>query len=185
MKHELQLRRGEPLRGYRTWFVYARENGRVPKGTLLPLNWPLFPAWPRGQRFEATCGKREPHEPHNAPEESCECGIYARKEPPEHRHQWLTHGRVIDVIPFAAQRGFDDDSGRVWLAHGSVQLWGKVIEGRYGWRTQYGYPERLMLHRFVRKSKTSFSGLDDAGALTELSNLVVETYSCEAFPPAP
>ena len=157
MKHELQLRRGEPLRGYRTWFVYARENGRVPKGTLLPLNWPLFP----------------------------ECGIYARKEPPEHRHQWLTHGRVIDVIPFAAQRGFDDDSGRVWLAHGSVQLWGKVIEGRYGWRTQYGYPERLMLHRFVRKSKTSFSGLDDAGALTELSNLVVETYSCEAFPPAP
>lgn len=58
-----------------------------------------------------------------SPVEECACGIYALK---------------------------DRDMGSPYVttgdAWGEVYLWGKVIEGEYGYRAQYAYPKSLEIH---------------------------------------
>ena len=65
--------------------------------------------------FEATCRKQEHDVP--APVEGCTCGIYALADP--------------DGLPSSA------------IVFGMVKLWGRVIRGEHGARTQYAYPSTL------------------------------------------
>jgi hypothetical protein len=52
---------------------------------------------------------------HEAPLESCTCGIYAFKAPK----------KLLGAANI----------------YGEVYLWGKVVEHKYGWRAQYAYPK--------------------------------------------
>lgn len=71
---------------------------------------------------------------HEAPYESCSCGIYAKSEPykPERCAQYVT------LLYGGATPPFYGDT-----IYGSAYLWGKVIPGSSGYRAEYAYPKEL------------------------------------------
>ena len=124
-----------PLIGWRTW-------ASVDDGHGLRLHSVVFATrWPPRERLEAVCAHRTRCgllarllriEPHEAPDERCECGIYAACTPDlalayldQHGHLWNARSPLI----------------------GQVALWGRVIEYERGWRSTFAYPTRLYLLR--------------------------------------
>jgi hypothetical protein len=79
--------------------------------------------WPPRERMEATC-----HRKHAVPDPACRCGIYAAASP-EHLNEM-------------GYPDHDISAARVVIA-GEVALWGGLIPGEQGWRSQYAYPHRL------------------------------------------
>jgi hypothetical protein len=76
-------------------------------------------AWSPGRVLTAKCRKTD----HDSPADGCPCGIYAAKS-----YQHLQ--QIIHVESFV---------------HGEVYLWGKVVEHRLGYRSQFAYPKSLVL----------------------------------------
>lgn len=135
----------EPVVALRTWRLDHM-------GNLVSMNGKV---WPVGQPMKADCTKRhlrdaewttvekalariaeEGESALQVPVESCTCGIYAAKE------VWLAmqyHGNNCVI--------------------GQVYLWGKIIEGRDGWRAEYAYPKRLYFYASTL-SVLDFFGLD-------------------------
>jgi hypothetical protein len=81
--------------------------------------------------FEATCARHADHEP---PEPSCSCGIYAA----------LAFNRLFDMGYTKSDGLFGSRSGEVTIA-GQIKMWGGLIPGRIGWRSQYAYPHKLLV----------------------------------------
>jgi hypothetical protein len=155
----IPVRVGEPIIGARAWLISAR---RTPPqvapasfGSLLPLNWGRARrggAWPPGQAAQAYCAAdpRSYYGRHagsrQAPEEQCRCGLYAARS-----LDWVAE--VLFAVLADARRSFSrgvepacaDERGTIWLAAGTVKLWGKVIEGQRGWRVGRAYPDRIAL----------------------------------------
>ena len=151
---------GEPIRAFRMWRLDARRElprGRLPSvpnrqfGSLLPFNQ-IAQVWPGRSRTRAVCQAWETKEKrftHEAPDPDCRCGLYGLRrlewveEPLLHLLSEKLHAYATSAVP---RRGPAVGQPREhWLAAGSVLLWGKVIEGTWGYRAQHGYPETLWL----------------------------------------
>lgn len=79
---------------------------------------------------------RETPVPHDPPEASCKCGIYATSDAERCADQ-LVNGSVL----------------------GTTALWGKVVAGDHGYRAQFGYPTRLFVVSGERFSVRSYAML--------------------------
>ncbi len=90
-------------------------------------------SWQPGKPLEAGCKVSEfallrghayaPHSPHDAPQITCTCGIYASKSLEHLPKYGLERARI----------------------HGQVSLWGTVVEHQFGWRAEYAYPKSFFL----------------------------------------
>ena len=84
-------------------------------------------SWPTGHALTAQCRRvgglcaGNYNNCHQAPQESCTCGIYA--------------ARRVDQLP-------EMDAAFIC---GEVYLWGVVVEHELGWRAQYAYPKNLVV----------------------------------------
>ena len=140
-----------PLIGWRSWAVVEEEDDLRLSSVVFDTRWP-----PR-ERLEATCLHRARSgllarllriEPHDAPDDGCECGIYAAPAadmalPYLDRHALLRLARSALI--------------------GRVALWGRVIECERGWRATFAYPTRL----YVLRAALSRRQEPDADAFAE------------------
>lgn len=121
---------GEPVQAWRVWYVLHQER----KLRLRSLYFPLL--WEPGRRAEAECRHRRLLKPwrrreHEAPQERCDCGIYATTTP----------SAAVDYLRFVAPVPAE----ACLYAVGRVSLWGLVVECERGWRGSYAYPAALYL----------------------------------------
>ena len=73
--------------------------------------------WPARQPMVASCGSRR----HSPPGDHCPCGLYAVSDP--------------------GTLGWGPSDHEVL---GAVALWGRIVEGRRGWRASHAYPRFLI-----------------------------------------
>ena len=129
-----------PLQAYRCW--------RMEWQGKLPVLGSLYHStvWPPANPLRATCEKRpsslaawirrrffRPLETHAAPAWKCECGIYA--------FAGLQEDAALELPPQFYQRGPLD---RVIRVAGVVQLWGRVVQHRHGYRAEYARPLKVL-----------------------------------------
>jgi hypothetical protein len=118
--------------GWRAWLVVLVESE-------FRLCSPVYPTiWPPRQELRAICQgrKKSARRPglaaaHLAPEERCNCGIYASNSA-ERAAQMLVHVHAREYEYPVEQPVF-----------GRVSLWGKVVECERGWRASCAYPAAL------------------------------------------
>jgi hypothetical protein len=121
-----------PLIGWRTWAVVEE------KGDLALRSMVYESRWPPRERLVAVCGRRRVLarwrrvQPHEAPDERCECGIYAACGPDL-------------ALPFLGRLGLIRGAKSALI--GRVALWGRVIECERGWRATFAYPTQLYVLR--------------------------------------
>jgi hypothetical protein len=113
----------EPIIGWRAWYLGGGQDGLSLFSVVHHHD-----RWPAGFAFEAGCA----HD-HEAPDDACECGIYASAEPEG----------ALAYVPLRAQ--MVPARARANTILGRVALWGKVRQGPDGLRGQYAYPEHLYL----------------------------------------
>jgi len=98
--------------------------------------------WPPRCELVAVCQRRRQfhrwltaEEPHPAPGERCQCGIYAASDPTRLR-------------PYLTGHAADARSGGRLLGRvaGCVLLWGTLVECEHGWRASHAYPGRIYVH---------------------------------------
>jgi hypothetical protein len=114
-----------PIVAYRAWqWDFARSWTSKPPLKSLNGEW-WFPERPLSAKCGAPVARRAPtvRNNHNAPQIGCMCGIYAAKSFDQLRR--MGYGR----------RGIC----------GEVNLWGTVVEHKFGWRAQFAYPKTLVL----------------------------------------
>ena len=86
--------------------------------------------WAPGRAAQAECKKG--CLPDNLPGRSCNCGFYAAKS-----------AKHLLALGYAS-RCHNIQGGKVGVI-GEVAIWGKLIEGGQGWRSQYAYPTKLYI----------------------------------------
>jgi hypothetical protein len=92
-------------------------------------------SWPTGHALTAQCNRvpglcvGSDNNGHQAPKESCTCGIYAARS--------LDQLREMRYAALAI-------CGEAYLC-GEVYLWGVVVELKLGWRAQFAYPKNLVV----------------------------------------
>ena len=115
----------EPFEGWRVWRV-VRVDGTFRLGSIVQHT-----VWPTETELPARCERlrlfRRRRHRHDAPQLSCECGIYAAATLTQLR-MYLAEGlhglsRVL----------------------GQVALWGTVVECERGFRASHAYPTRLFV----------------------------------------
>lgn len=123
-----------PLIGIRAW--KAKHNGQhqlrlssVYKETLWPINRKKmasciepFPNWVQSPDGIWLLNQTAIHDPHDAPDEDCSCGIYA-----------------VNSTDYSDNLTAWPDSTYIGL----VFIWGKVLEGQKGFRGQFARPAAL------------------------------------------
>jgi hypothetical protein len=105
----------EAIDAWRTWTLAGSRDG------VDVLLYPIAgtgKAWPCRFPVRGECGRRQSHA---VPGLECSCGIHAT-----HTTDLLRRTRDPSVL-------------------GTVALWGRVAEHEYGWRAEFGYPQRLGL----------------------------------------
>jgi len=177
---------GEPIRGFRMWRLassrlrHRRYAPPVPNpdfGSLLPF-CDIDQIWQGRQRLVARCAARDANGKffeHESPDPACRCGIYAVK-----RLDWveeplllLLADRLRDHAGCARRRPASGRPHENWLVVGSVSLWGKIVEGTWGYRAQYAYPEQLWLLPPARIGGGDKSAIEEATAVHAHDLLVV------------
>jgi hypothetical protein len=157
-----------PLVGWRTWTAAAGKSGPALRSVVFESPWP-----PR-ERLVAIC-RHQPRsrlltrllrlEPHEAPDERCECGIYAACAPDL-------------VLPYL------DRYALLWsnsAVIGRVALWGRVIECERGWRGTFAYPTHLYLLSASRRRGPDARALAGRLAIYGVPVEVVEARMMEAL----
>jgi hypothetical protein len=121
------------LTGWRAWQVDKQlpAFGLAPKlGSVSHTYW-----WTPKRKAEADCDLcGDPDNPNaeGVPGVDCGCGFYSAKS--------LKHLMQLGYHTYG-----DIDEIKQFKIIGQVAVWGKVIEGTQGWRSQYAYPRFLML----------------------------------------
>jgi hypothetical protein len=120
-----------PVQAWRIWLVVCR-------GDWLRLGSVVYDvAWPPGEPLVAECLRqrraarrrwRKERLTHAAPQQRCQCGIYAIDDPFE-------LGSYLDSR-------YPDRDGAHRIV-GRVSLWGTVVESERGWRASHAYPAHL------------------------------------------
>ncbi len=131
-----------PILGWRAWSIAPTAEG-----------WRLHSVhmgdpWPAGEPLAAGChrtrwlaaGAAPTHDIHDAPGPRCHCGVYAAVDAEHARPYFVASWAEDEAMP---QRRLDDDY--VPRAVGLVQLWGRVLECRQGYRASFAYPGRIWL----------------------------------------
>jgi len=160
-----------PLIGWRTWAAVEEGGGLTLRSVVYESRWP-----PR-ERLVAVCGRR-PHwrllarwrrvQPHEAPDERCECGIYAACAPDL-------------ALSFLFRLGLIRGVRSALI--GRVALWGRVIECERGWRATFAYPTQLYVLRAPasRRQRPDARGLARDLAVYGVPVQVVEACTMEAL----
>lgn len=91
----------------------------VKDGYLLSVNGGEI--WLPGQEFVAECSNGRPHS--HVPWKSCTCGIY-----------------TVKTLKKLRANGYHD-----FGAFGQVAVWGHVIDGGMGYRSEFAYPKVIYL----------------------------------------
>src|SRR5262249_50275996 len=111
--------------------------------------------WPAGAPLAARCHARRfrlwGRSLHEAPVDTCSCGIYAV---PAERINRLW--RDSEVPP-----GFS-------LVMGTVSLWGEVVEWDHGWRAGLAYPRELFVPCLAPHPYATAASLADYGVPVEV-----------------
>ena len=151
----------EPFEGWRVWRA-GNEGSHLRLRSVVQET-----VWPPREELAAECvrrilarlGRRRRHE---APAESCACGIYA-----------TTLDRVGSYLH---ERG----DGGAHYVFGRVLLWGTVIECEQGWRAARAYPAEIIVPLPPRgSSPTIMAPRKPAGATAEE---IADALSCYAVP---
>lgn len=114
---------------------------RVDKGVLKSINHGEI--WTPGVEFEAECTAGKTHK--QVPWERCTCGLYSTK--------------TLDKL---RQNGYHNDG-----AFGLVSIWGHMIDGGAGFRSQFAYP-RVIYVPFLEWRKVK--SLERYGVPVKLGN---------------
>lgn len=118
--------------GWRAWMVHER-SGFAP--LLLSMNAGgrgnrrVHGTWEPREPMEGICAAHPDKTKHQVPTLNCSCGLYSAKS---REHLLSMHYHKYDP----------DESPRVI---GSVNLWGRIVEGTQGWRAEFGYPRELFV----------------------------------------
>ena len=118
----------EPRIGWRAWDVVELD------GALRLCSLAFWTVWLPRRETAATCRRTHLEAPlaglpwHEAPRESCSCGLHATR----------TAARTLDF-----SRGVPRKPDAVHRVVGQVSLWGRVVECEDGWRASHAYPARL------------------------------------------
>jgi hypothetical protein len=157
-----------PLVGWRTWTAAAGKSGPALRSVVFECRWP-----PR-ERLVAIC-RHQPRsrlltrllrlEPHEAPDERCECGIYAVFAPDL-------------ALLYMGRLGL---RGAGFALIGRVALWGRVIECERGWRGTFAYPTHLYLLQGSRRKGPAARALAGRLAIYGVPVEVVEAGTMEAL----
>jgi len=154
-----------PLIGWRTWAVVEEEHGHALHSVVFPSRWPAR------ERLQAVCAHRVRSgllalllriQPHEAPDEGCECGIYAARAPDL-------------ALPYLDRHALARWARSVLI--GRVALWGRVIECERGWRGTFAYPSHLYL---LRAALTRRQGPDASALAGQLAMYGVPVDVLEA-----
>lgn len=114
----------EAITAWRYWYLDEDDEGVL----ISPFR---EDRWSPETAFRALCDA--PHTSlRSAPDESCTCGIYGRRA-------WGND--LQEAVIYAMQ----SPNWKRRIVIGKVALWGKVIEGRTGYRGELGYPIELHL----------------------------------------
>jgi len=160
-----------PLIGWRTWTVVEEGGGLTLRSVVYESRWP-----PR-ERLVAVCGRRSHGrllarwrrvQPHEAPDDRCECGIYAACAPDL-------------ALSFLFRLGLIRGVRSALI--GRVALWGRVIECERGWRATFAYPTQLYVLRAPasRRQRPDARGLARDLAVYGVPVQVVEACTMEAL----
>lgn len=158
-----------PTMGYRLWPVYANQSGDLWLGSMGVQAEP----WMMGTPTKARCvgGNRfvswPPRDHASAPEEHCDCGLYAVND--------LRH---LDLYRDPVAR---NDGTCIAIAAGRVSLWGRVYEHEKGYRAQYAYPAALWPYQTAPMPH----GFPQPRRWLETFLRLGETYGVPIFPEAP
>jgi len=109
-----------PVSGWRAWRVDDSGRAARLRGVVRPT------AWPVGEPMIAECPWGSVA--HHPPGPGCRCGIHAARD-----------------VAGAALHAELPSRAREPLAVGLAALWGRVVEGKRGWRASAAYPEALYL----------------------------------------
>jgi hypothetical protein len=122
----------EPVVGWRVWLVARQHDALRLRSVAFRTVWDPrahLVARCEGSSLIARLRRRKTHD---APRGDCGCGIHAAK------HLGFAGGYLST---------YDDVLAPV-IVHrviGRVSLWGSVVEGEFGWRGSYAYPEHLFV----------------------------------------
>jgi hypothetical protein len=147
----------EPIVGWRLWLVVEDGGYLWLESVLYPIRWLPQRALVARCVPHRRCYLCRPREvqsfpSHPAPDEECECGIYAARNP----------GMLAPYLDSAYP-------GRkaVERVLGRVRLWGEVIEAERGWRGQYAYPDTIYVPRRLAAKLAPHTGLAVADGLRD------------------
>lgn len=111
----------KPLTSWRIWHVEDKAPARLKSISYQEL-------WPPMEPIHAKCqGKDREQIDHECPSWHHRCGVYSVK-------------RLMDIQKWATNR--ESTAGRCFVV-GEIEMWGRVLEYRDGYRSEYAYPLRL------------------------------------------
>lgn len=120
----------EPVLGWRVWDVVELD------GELRLCSLAFWTIWEPGCATGAVCRRAlvdvdaAGAPPHTAPGPGCTCGVYATR----------TAAQALDY-----SRGFRLRADAAHRVAGQARLWGEVVEGAGGWRSEHAYPHSLAI----------------------------------------
>jgi hypothetical protein len=112
------------VEGWRAWRIAAKPPlyGTCPK--LMSAAYAYF--WAPRVKSRAECSKGFDH----VPGEDCMCGFYAAS--------------TLDHLREMGYSNYNENSDAVTVV-GQLAMWGKVIAGTQGWRSEFAYPVRMFV----------------------------------------
>ena len=126
----------EPVVGWRVWSIVERG------GALLLSSVVYDGVWQPGEAMSARCRRSLASLPwarlplHEPPNYDCVCGV----------HGVATAGQAVPYLRCEVASG----ARPIHRVIGRVSLWGRIVEGRSGWRAACGYPASILVPPVVR-----------------------------------
>lgn len=130
--------RAEPITGWRVWRVVNNLAVRLTREQLLQYTPDKLDEW-FGPRL---AGVGYPSR-WRAPVMEAQCDPLYESFPPHHNHPCGIWAVKSEQLMRQALAQYDHGD---LMAYGTVELWGRYIEHRDGWRAQYARPKEITLH---------------------------------------
>jgi hypothetical protein len=154
---------GEPVVAWRTWFVVPEHKT---SGALRLQSIVYGDIWEPRVEHEAECrpGTSRVYDSeksiHVAPDDEHSCGIYAVDTPEQVDAYYRSGG-------YTARYEWME----IWRVVGTVAMWGKIVPGSNGYRSQYAYPKMIQVPKRIKGRLQHLSATEVVSAL--------EHYDCD------